>query len=73
MTTIKWRTAYCETWGLQRHRGKGLPVMDEGERMKEKRLKKGRKRSLGGRLERSGRRKEGKKRREREGIGMTNR
>jgi hypothetical protein len=40
--------------------------------MKEKRWKKGRKRSLGGRLERSGRRKEGKKRRKREGIGMTN-
>jgi hypothetical protein len=39
MTTIKWRTAYCETWGLQRHRGKGLPVMakgeDEGKEMEE--------------------------------------
>jgi hypothetical protein len=71
MTTIKWRTAYCETWGHQRHRGKGLPVM-EG-RMKEKRWKKRRKRSLVERLERSGRRKEGNKRRKREGNGMTKR
>jgi hypothetical protein len=39
MTTIKWRTAYCETWGLQHHRGKGLHVMakggDEGKEMEE--------------------------------------
>jgi hypothetical protein len=47
MTTIKWRTAFCETWGLQRHRGKGLPVMDKGESMKEKRKKKGRKKEFG--------------------------
>jgi hypothetical protein len=60
MTTIKWRTAYCETWGLQRHRGKGLHVMDEGED-EGKEMEEGMERSLGGRIERSGRRKEGRK------------